>query len=142
MKLRSGIKPFRAVILAVCPILIACGLLLALYDLQIMDSAAYAKEDRNTVTRVETVPAARGEILDRYGRPLVSNAVSYDISIERSVLVTDPNPNGILLELIDLTNAAGLPYTDTLPVTDDAPLRLYGDELHPAGPPGGLPRPL
>ncbi len=121
MKLRSGIKPFRAVILAVFPILIACGLLLALYDLQIMDSAAYAEEDRNTVTRVETVPAARGEILDRYGRPLVSNAVSYDISIERSVLVTDPNPNGILLELIDLTNAAGLPYTDTLPVTDDAP---------------------
>ena len=34
MKLRSGIKPFRAVILAVLPILIACGLLLALYDLR------------------------------------------------------------------------------------------------------------
>ena len=121
MKLRSGIRPFRAVILAALPILIACGLLLALYDLQVMDSAAYVEEDRNTVTRVETVPAARGEILDRYGRPLVSNAVSYDVTIERSVLVTDPDPNGILLELIDLTTASGLPYTDTLPMTDDAP---------------------
>ena len=121
MKLRSGIRPFRAVILAALPILIACGLLLGLYDLQVVDSAAYVEEDRNTVTRVETVPAARGEILDRYGRPLVSNAVSYDISIERSLLVTDPDPNGIILQLIDLTEASGLPYTDTLPVTRDEP---------------------
>ena len=43
MKLRSGIRPFRAVILAALPILIACGLLLALYDLQVVDSAAYVE---------------------------------------------------------------------------------------------------
>lgn len=121
MKLRSGIRPFRAVLLAALPILCACGLLLALYNLQVMNASAYLEESRNTVTRVEVVPAARGDLLDRCGRVLVTDAVSYDISIDRSVLVTDANPNGILLELIALTEENHLRHTDTLPVTSSAP---------------------
>ncbi len=121
MKLRSGIRPFRAVALIVLPILLACALLLALYSLQVVNRAAFQEQNRDTVTRVETVSAARGNILDRYGRVLVTNAVSYDVHIERSVLVTDPDPNGILLELIDLTESGGVRHTDTLPITADAP---------------------
>ena len=121
LKLRSGIKPFRAVVLAALPILLACALLLALYSLQVMNAAAVLEESRNNVTRTETVSAARGDILDRCGRVLVTNAVSYDISIDRSVLVTDANPNGILLELIALAEEYRLGHTDTLPVSAGEP---------------------
>ena len=121
MKLRSGVSPARAVALIILPILLACALLLGLYSVQVVNRAAYREEGRNTVSRTETVPAVRGDILDRYGRVLVTNVVSYDIHIERSTLVTDPDPNGILLALIDMTEKAGIHHTDTLPITADAP---------------------
>ena len=121
MKLRSGVSPIRAITLIVLPILLGCALLLGLYSLQVVNREVYREEGRNTVSRVETVPAARGDILDRYGRVLVTNVVSYDIHIERGTLVTDPDPNGILLELIDMTEKAGIHHTDTLPITADAP---------------------
>ena len=124
MKLRSGVSPIRAITLIALPILLGCALLLGLYSLQVVNREAYREEGRNTVSRVETVPAARGDILDRYGRVLVTNVVSYDIHIERSTLVTDPDPNGILLELIDMTEKAGIHHTDTLPVTADAPFEF------------------
>ncbi len=124
MKLTSGVRPIRAVVLILLPILLACALLLVLYSIQVVNRAAYQEEGRNTVTRIETVPAARGDILDRYGRVLVTNAVSYDIHIERSALVTDEDPNGILLALIDLTEKAGIHHTDTLPITSDAPFEF------------------
>ncbi len=124
MKLRSGIRPIRALALIALPILLACALLLGLYSLQVVNREVYRQEGRNTIARVETVPAARGDILDRYGRVLVTNAVSYDIQIERSTLVTDEDPNGILLALIDLTESAGIHHTDTLPITSDAPFEF------------------
>ena len=124
MKLRSGIRPIRAVALIALPILLACALLLGLYSLQVVNRETYRELGRNTVTRVETVPGARGDILDRYGRVLVTNVVSYDIQIERSALVTDADPNGILLALIDMTEKAGIRHTDTLPITSDAPFEF------------------
>ena len=124
MKLRSGIRPIRAVVLIALPILLACALLLGLYSLQVVNRETYRELGRNTVTRVETVPGARGDILDRYGRVLVTNVVSYDIQIERSALVTDADPNGILLALIDMTEKAGIRHTDTLPITSDAPFEF------------------
>ncbi len=133
MKLTSGIKPIRAVVLILLPILLGCALLLGLYSLQVVNRETYREEGRNTVTRVETVPAARGNILDRYGRVLVANVVSYEITIERSALVTAEDPNGILLELIDMTEAAGIRHTDTLPITADAPFAFTEMDALQAG---------
>ncbi len=124
MKLHSGIRPFRAVLLAALPVLLACALLLALYSLQVVNRASYQEQERNTITRVETIPAARGDILDRYGRVLVTNAVSYDVHIDRSVLVTDADPNGILLELIALMDSGHIRHTDTLPITAGVPFEF------------------
>lgn len=121
MKPSPGIRPFRAAVLVALPILLACGVLFALYGMQVVNSADYLEESRNTVTRVETVSAARGDILDRYGRVLVTNSVSYDVTIEREALVTAPDPNGILLDLIALAEDNGYRHTDTLPLTADAP---------------------
>ena len=43
----------------------------ALYKLQIVDGKAYYEENRNSVASSQTVAAARGSILDRYGLPLL-----------------------------------------------------------------------
>ena len=47
--------------------ILACVALFALYDLQVMKTEYYAAQSRNAVYSTETVSAARGEILDRYG---------------------------------------------------------------------------
>ena len=114
-------RPFRAALLAAIPIILCCIVLAALYGLQAVNSADYLEESLNSVYRTETVPAARGDLLDRHGRVLVTNRVSYDLTIQRSQLVTDPDPNGILLTLIDMVEEKGLRHTDTLPLTMAAP---------------------
>ncbi len=116
-----SIRPLRAAVLTAIPILLAGVLLAVLYGLQVVNAQALQEESRNNVTRTETVSASRGDILDRYGRVLVTSEVSYDVSISRSALVTDEDPNGVLLELIALTEEAGLGHRDTLPVTWSAP---------------------
>lgn len=121
MKADNEIHPLRIALLAAIPIILCCVILAALYGLQAVNSADYLEESLNSAYRTETVPAARGDLLDRYGRVLVTNRVSYDLTIQRSRLVTDPNPNGIILALIDLVAEKGIRHTDTLPLTLTAP---------------------
>ncbi len=121
MKSARIIRPWRAALLAALPLALAAIVLLALYGLQVVDSETYLAESRNTVLHSETVAGARGRILDRYGRELVTNRISYQVAIDREILVQDPDPNGVLLSLIALTEGAGVRHTDTLPVSDAAP---------------------
>ena len=123
MKADHSVRPLRAALLAAIPLLLCCAILAALYSLQVVHSEDYLEESLNTVYRTEAVPAARGNLLDRYGRVLVTNQVSYDLTIQRNLLVTDPDPNGILLQLIDMVESAGIPHTDTFPVSETAPFR-------------------
>ncbi len=121
MKPTRSIRPLRAAVLVALPLVFAVVLLSVLYGLQVVNAEAWQEESRNTVTRTEVVSAARGDILDRYGRVLVTSEVSYDAAISRSALTAAEDPNGILLDLIALTETAGCPHADTLPVTTGAP---------------------
>ena len=127
MKRNTSIFRGRSALLVALPMILACVVLFALYDLQVMKTDYYAAQSRNAVYSTETVAAARGEILDRYGRVLVSNRVSMDVTIERKRLVEGDDPNGAILGLIQLVQAAGYAYTDTMPVSRDAPFEYLQD---------------
>ncbi len=122
----GSIRPLRAAVLVALPLLLAAALLAVLYGLQVVNAAALQEESRSNITRTETVSASRGNILCRYGLALVTNEVSYDVVISRSALVTDSNPNGILLALISLVEEAGISHRDTLPLSDAAPFAYTG----------------
>ena len=47
-----------------------------LVDLQLVHGQEYLERSAQFLTTTSTVSAARGEILDRYGRPMVSNKTS------------------------------------------------------------------
>jgi penicillin-binding protein 2 len=94
---------------------------IALYGLQIINGAAYFEESQNNIVTTETVTASRGNILDRYGRLLVSNRISYNIEINRSELVKSEDPNGILLRLVRHAKDLGISYLDTTPISYDKP---------------------
>lgn len=94
-----------------------------LYKLQIIEGAAYYEESQNKRGSEQTVTAARGNILDRYGRVLVSNRECYNLKISDKRLFSDEveDPNAVILQMINMVEAAGDKYTDDLPITKEPP---------------------
>lgn len=94
-----------------------------LYRLQILHGAEYAAKATKKIARTETVEASRGKILDRYGRVLVSNRLSYQVRLDVSLMGSDREKNATLLTLLELCRKHGVVWTDTMPVERQAPYR-------------------
>ena len=54
--------------------------------IQITQGEAYKRKVTQGYTRTQTVVAARGEIVDRYGRPFTINRISLDIILDQAYL--------------------------------------------------------
>ena len=107
----------RSIVLLLCVILFAFAWVL--YDLQYVHGAEYLEQSQRRIARTETVEAARGEILDRYGRVLVTNQESYNVSLDTSFM--NGEENAILTQLLAICREEGAAWTDTLPISDTAP---------------------
>jgi len=99
----------------------------SLYRLQIIEGAAYYEQSENSIVTTNTVVAARGNILDRYGRVLVSNSVCNNLYINADELFAQQDPNSIILELVQAVKDSGNTYTDTLPITASTPFEYVSD---------------
>lgn len=108
------------VLLALFAVLVG-AFAVVLYDLQIVHGAEYLERSKYKNVQTETVDTARGEILDSLGRVLVSNRLSYQVTLDTSLMGTAEQRNAILLELLDLCREQDVVWTDTLPVTAQAP---------------------
>lgn len=93
---------------------------LRLADLQLVNGAAYRQQAQRTIVRTYSQPAARGEILDRYGRPLISNALGFSITFDYFAW-DEETQNETILRLCEIAEEAGLEYHDSLPVSAAAP---------------------
>lgn len=102
-------------ILAVC---LVFGLVLI--QIQIVHGQSYSELATKGATRSQVIQAARGEITDRYGRPLVQNKVGYNVTLDKAYL-TRGEENEIILRLLKLLSAAGDEWIDKLPITETAP---------------------
>lgn len=98
-----------------------------LYQLQIVKGEDYRAASTVKIANVETVEAARGEIVDRYGRTLVSNRATYEITLNTSIMGKEAERNAILLELIHICQENDIAWTDTLPISKDAPFTYTSD---------------
>lgn len=98
-----------------------CGVSAAgLYSLQIINGEEYRLQAERHLTSTSVVSAARGEILDRYGRPLVTNESVYSIRFDYAYWDFD-NQNDILLQLVQLVISAGVDVPTALPITQQEP---------------------
>jgi len=86
-----------------------------LYELQVLKGDSYYKESENKITRTVEVPASRGNILDRYGRTLISNRLSYNVTFDTLILPKDRR-NEIIYELISIAESYAYPCNSSLPV--------------------------
>ena len=121
------IKPSRLAATIILVISLTIVFMVTLYRLQIVEGAAYYAQSQNSIVSTNTVVAARGNILDRYGRVLVSNRICNNITINTEELFDQPDPNTIILELAQAVKDSGNTYTDTLPITKEAPFEYVSD---------------
>ena len=115
------VKPGRVAALVILIILVLTVYLVFLYQLQIVEGEKYYNRSSELTKTERTVTAARGNILDRYGRVLVSNAETYNLKIDTDKLFANEDPNAVILELVDMVAGYGDSYTDDLPITMEPP---------------------
>ena len=101
---------------------------LRLYSIQVVNQKENA-ESSNTFTYTTRVTAARGEILDRNGKVLVTNRASYNLVLINAVLFSDDNPNDQLRRLVQVCKANGYDIIEHLPITEQKPYEYTLDQL-------------
>ncbi len=91
-----------------------------LFYLQIMQGDEYRAISDSRLARSVPVKAPRGEILDRYGRALVTNRVGYSVAIAK---INDDKEalNRVILNMVELFESKQLSYSDSLPISREAP---------------------
>ena len=115
------IKPGRLAALALIAALLLSVYMYFLYQLMIVRGEEYYNRANELSVTKRTVTAARGNILDRYGRVLVSNAECYNLKIDTDKLFANDDPNSVILELVQMVRSYGDEYTDDLPITFEPP---------------------
>lgn len=87
-----------------------------LFNLQIVNGDEYKEMAENRLVRASTIKAPRGEIMDRYGVPLVTNKMGYYILVQ-SIDKKNSVLNNTISSLIDICTADGIEYFDEFPIS-------------------------
>ncbi len=113
----------RLILLGLCFSATLLTLLGNLYRLQLLTAKADTVDTRR-YTKTERLDAARGALLDRNGRPLVTNRVTSYVKLDTTALMSNhKTANASLLALLSLCRQYNTPHTDTLPITAEPPYR-------------------
>lgn len=106
----------RLIFIKIVLALLAVILVFRLFYLQIIKGEQYLamSTQRYTVGMVDKAP--RGEIFDRYGKPLITNRVGYSLQLQKTD-ISDDEFNDVLLKVIQILNKSDYDFYDTLPIS-------------------------
>lgn len=106
---------FRFNIINVLVYLIGIVLIFQLFNLQVVNGQSYREQSNTRLSRVTTIKAARGSILDRTGNELAGVKTENNIEIYKTNIAND-ELNESLLNLVNLLNQYQVQYQDTFPI--------------------------
>lgn len=110
-------------LLAICLVAYCVKML----DLQVVNAARYASQGDNDYTRRVVVKAARGEILDCYGRPIAINRTGYNVVFNRAYMKSN-QINKNIVNLIGYFTKANIGWIDNLPMQSTPSPAFTDDE--------------
>ena len=117
--MRKLISTGRLVFMALVVLVVLSIFAVTLYQLQIVEGNQNYEASINSIVSHEDVIAARGNIMDRYGRLLVSNRSCNNLLIKDEELLMgdlDSNEaNAVILQACQIILASGDTYNDELP---------------------------
>ncbi|MGI6266468.1 MAG: penicillin-binding transpeptidase domain-containing protein [Candidatus Metalachnospira sp.] len=127
----SELMKNRLFVLLVIVAAIFAVLVCRLFYMQIVNGEEASAGITSSVTREVSMPAARGNIYDRYGRPLAVNEAAFSIEIDDSIAVDYEDKNEQVVKLYEKMKENGYTVTDNLPISRDTEPKftISGDEL-------------
>lgn len=106
---------FRFNIITVIVYLIGIVLIVQLFNLQIINGDTYREQSNTRLSRVSSIEASRGSIVDRSGKELTGLKTEYSVEMYKTNIPSDQLNNAIL-KLVNLLNQHQIAYTDTFPI--------------------------
>lgn len=95
-----------------------------LFSLQIIEGERHLELLSTNIAREISLSAQRGNIYDRFGRPLAINKFAYSVTINPSILMPIEELNEVILELVRLLESNGESYIDDLPISVSEPFEF------------------
>ena len=137
-KLLNNILPIikdRVFFVFIFILLMFGAVILQFYRLQIIDHDKYATGLRASVERKIEIPATRGLIFDRYGRPLAINIPTNVIKFDQQVKMRQDEINRnkdqlnqVLLDVANIIIENNDQYIDNIPISEKPPFVFTGSE--------------
>ena len=87
----------RLFVLRVLVVALLVTLFGRLWYLQVHEAAGYATAAEANRSRTVVTPAPRGEVYDVRGRPLIGNRTALVVSVNRSLLLREPDDGAAVL---------------------------------------------
>ena len=124
-KFQERVQEFskNRIFMLLCSIVILFVILIfRLFLLQIIHGEEYEQKLTTSILRQVNLPASRGAIYDRYGRPLAVNHVAYSIQIDDSITLDLSNyKSKLVMDFVNYMKQKSLPLADTLPISKSKP---------------------
>ena len=114
--LEAKSSKFKFNILSMLVYILGIILLVQLFNLQIIKGQEYREQSNTRLTRESVLKAARGNILDRTGNPIVSNTMGFRLDLYKTK-VDNQTLNETILKIINILEKNGDKYNDNLPIT-------------------------
>ena len=119
-------KPFRRMhALAIFSAAIFVLFVAVLFDAQVSNGSEYRAKSIASNATWETVDASRGILTDRNGKVLVSNRLTYTLTLNKESFDDNATFNAAVDRLIKLAQETETVWVDTLPLSRDLAPMLY-----------------
>ena len=112
---------FRMLALGMVVLVVFMGYLYRLMQMQIAQGDEYLAQAEAGTVRQQVIKAARGEIVDRYGRPMGVNRSGYNIVLDGAYLTKQTEANQVILRVMQLLEDCGEDWIDQLPISQSQP---------------------
>ncbi len=107
----------RIILLIFAAVVLLVLYILRLISLQLINGETFLSQATSTSTYTFDITAARGEIVDCYGRRLATNTTYYNIEVN-NLSLGDADLNETLQELCEILQASGETWDDTLYISE------------------------
>lgn len=120
-------KSIRISVMSVILVVVMLLYTVRIYNIQIVNASVYIEQLSGISTRVASIEAARGEILDCYGREIAVNREGYNI-VFNSAYFRKTDMNACIITLINLLKKHNTEWNDKLKLDLKAPYGFSGSE--------------
>ena len=111
---------YRFFILKAVAVLMLAMITVRLFSMQVIDGEVYVKTAESRASTGTVTKAPRGDILDKYGRVLVTNKSGYSVRLKKTS-DDDVIINEIVSEIVSILEDTENPVVNSLPITLEYP---------------------